>query len=72
MFESKINENQQTNMPKYEIEKADKKPQVKKEENISISRAKVMNGMFEEFRNDAQELFGLKYVIDFIVNVTAD
>lgn len=47
MFESKINENQQSNMPKYEIEKTDnKKPQPKKEENISISRAKVMNGMF--------------------------
>ena len=60
-------------MPKYEIEKTDnKKPQPKKEENISISRAKVMNGMFQEFRNDAQEIFGLKYVIDFIVNVTAD
>lgn len=36
------------------------------------ARSKIVNGLFEEFRKNAFENFGMKYIMDFVVNVTAD
>ena len=70
MFESKAAE--KDNTPKYDIAKYDQKKVERKEENIHLFRAKIINCLFEEFRKEAEYSFGMKHIIDFLVNAAAD
>ena len=70
LFESKAAE--KSNIPTYDTSKYTEKKEKKKEDNLPISRASVISGLFDEFRAEAVESFGLKYMIDFIVNVAGE
>ena len=70
LFESKISSKEPE--LKYDTSKYSQKKEVRKEDNIHVFRQKVVNCLFEEFRKEAEYSFGLKPVVDFLVDAAGD